>query len=101
MHLFAVALPLTVLAASVTPFVTAFPHLSFRSPSGQTAKPQGPATKRQFAQTTWSRAQLVDVTGAHAFQAPKPGQRYGTAYLARLIESDLRSVEDHVQLRTL
>lgn len=67
MHLFNTLISGVVLSLASIRAVDAFPFMS--PPHGASR-----ASKR-LTQTTWSPSQLVDVTGAHSFQAPITGQR--------------------------
>jgi hypothetical protein len=68
-------LTLVLLLASVL-HITAFPHLAQRS--GDAVDVPAPTKTTAPASTyTWSPSQLVDVTGAHAYADPLPGQARG------------------------
>lgn len=64
MHVLSLLAPGVIAALALVSTVEAFPFIP-RSDPGRVGK----------RQTTWSPSQLIDVSGAHAFQAPTAGQR--------------------------
>ncbi|KAI9798240.1 MAG: hypothetical protein M1835_002726 [Candelina submexicana] len=75
---------LAVVACALYPSVNGYPHIEKLAVTFPKSRLGRRGLDLETRQTTWSPSQLIDITGDHAWQAPKPGDRYLLAFYSRM-----------------